>query len=93
MNDPYTTANIFDLIFTIGNALIGFARVFYNFLTMPIGTLILQIGPIQHIPILGNFLMSVMSYITPFTPMDILAGGGFLAIITFVIVKKIVPVA
>jgi hypothetical protein len=91
--DPYTTANIFDLVMTIAKSLISFAQIFYNFITMPMSTVIVQIGFIKDVPLLGSFLIKALGFISPYTPLDIMAGGGFLVLIVLVIIKKVVPIA
>lgn len=88
-----STMNFYELIFIIKDTLVSFSNIFINFMTMPISTIILQIGWIKDIPLLGSFLVKAIGFITPLSPMQILAGGGLTAIMVLVIIKKIVPVA
>lgn len=88
-----STMNFFELIFVIKDTLISFSNIFINFMSMPISTLVLQIGWVKDVPILGSFLIKALGFIAPFSPMQILAGGGLTAIMILVIIKKIVPVA
>lgn len=85
-------ANVFDLVFTISNSLISFSRVFYNFLTTPLTETIGDVVFPRNMFFIGDLLKLVSSTISPYSPLDILAGGGFMVIMVFVILKKVVPV-
>lgn len=89
--DPFETANIFDLVFTIARALISFAQVFYNFMTTPLTETLANVA-FPTIPFIGDLLRLASATVSPYTPIDILAGGGFTAIMVFVILKKVVPI-
>lgn len=88
--NPFETANIFDLVFTIANSLISFAKVFYNFMNTQIMVGYPQLGLVKN-PILGNYTAIVTTAFAKLTPLDILAGGGFTVIMILIILKKVVP--
>ena len=88
--DPYTTANIFDLVFTIARALISFSQIFYNFMTTPLSVTLTDFV-FPTIPLINGLFYESISFLMPYTPLDIMAGGGFMVIMIFVIVKKVVP--
>lgn len=90
--DPYETANIFDLVFTIARSLISFSKIFFNFMTTPLSITFTEFA-FPNSYLLNEFIKTAIGTLSPYTPLDILAGGGFMVIMIFIIIKKVVPLA
>lgn len=87
----------FDLIFEIVDIIKGWTKVITDFFMTPIGDNIAEIGELfDKIPLIGGVISAMYNLIgnmIPWTPLQILAGGGLVVILVLTIIKKVVPVA
>lgn len=84
---------VFDMVFAVSDAVIAFSSAFWTFITMPLGTAVIELSWIKNIPFVGDFIINSMSFIMPLTPLDILSGGGLVVIMVLVVIKKLIPLA
>jgi len=82
---------VFDMVFAVSDAVIAFSSAFWNFVSMPFGAFMVEISWVKNVPFLGDFLLESMSFISPLTPLDILAGGGMTVIMILIVIKKVIP--